>query len=179
MALSATVRHFEIALSDVDRNVYETLDLRVAQHPSETERRLVLRVLAYCLSYEEGIAFSKGGLSSVDEPPIAIVDPTGRMTSWIEIGLPSADRIHKASKAARVSVFTHDLGQLRKQTEGASIHKADQIDVWSLDPSFIDALAARVERRVRLEVTRTEGMLYVTIDGTTFETALVRMSLVE
>src|SRR5829696_5173912 len=117
MALSATVHHFQIALSDVDRNVYETLDLRVAQHPSETTRWLLLRTLAYALSYEEGIAFSKGGLSSTDEAPLAVRDRTGILVAWIEIGMPSAERLHKASKAARrVAIFTSaDLVQLRRE----------------------------------------------------------------
>ena len=68
MALGATIYRVEIALSDVDRGLYESLDLRLAQHPSESLRYLVTRMLAYALSYEEGIRFSKGGLSSTDEP---------------------------------------------------------------------------------------------------------------
>src|ERR1700684_4216548 len=88
MALSATIHRFLVTLSDVDRGVYETL--------------------AYCLSYEEGIAFSKGGLSSAEEPPIAIHDPTGVLLAWIDVGSPSAERLHKAAKAARrVAVYTH------------------------------------------------------------------------
>ena len=67
MAITATMHHIEIALSDVDRGVYESLDLRVAQHPSESMRYMLTRTLAYCLSYEEGIAFSKGGLSDASE----------------------------------------------------------------------------------------------------------------
>ena len=179
VALTATVHHFEVALSDVDRGVYETLDLRVAQHPSETTRWLLTRTLAYCLSYEEGIAFSKGGLSSTDEAPIAIRDATGLLQQWIDIGAPSAERLHKASKAAaKVTVYTHDLAQLQRQTAGQTIHKAEAIDVWPLDPAFLDGLAAKVDRRARLEVTRTEGALYVTVGGTTLETNLARASLV-
>src|SRR5262245_43082790 len=98
MALTATIHHFEIALSDVDRGVYETLDLRVARHPSESARYLFTRTLAYCLSYEEGIAFSKGGISSTDEAPITVRDLTGVLRAWIEIGSPSAERLHKAAK---------------------------------------------------------------------------------
>ena len=117
MALTATMHHVEVTLSDVDRGVYEALDLRIAQHPSESMRYMLTRTLAYCLSYEEGIAFSKGGLSSTDEPAISVKDPTGILLAWIEIGSPSAERLHKASKAARrVAVFTHaELAQLRKE----------------------------------------------------------------
>ena len=75
MALTSTMYRLEIELSDVDRSTYATLDLRLARHPSESARYLLTRTLAYCLSYEEGIAFSKGGLSASDEPPVAIWDP--------------------------------------------------------------------------------------------------------
>lgn len=177
VALTATVHHFEVALSDVDRGVYETLDLRVAQHPSETTRWLLTRTLAYCLSFEEGIAFSKGGLSSTDEAPIVVRDATGALTRWIDIGTPSAERLHKASKAASVAIYTSDLRQLRRQTEGQPIHAAEAIDVWALDAAFLDALASRVERRTRIEVTRTEGVLYVSVAGVTLETTLTRESL--
>jgi uncharacterized protein YaeQ len=177
VALTATVHHFEIALSDVDRSVYETLDLRVAQHPSETLQRLLVRTLAYCLAYEEGIAFSKGGLSSTDEAPIAVRDSTGRLLHWIDIGAPSAERLHKASKAAKVSVYTHELALLLRQTEGQTIHKADAIELWGIEPVFIDALVPKIERRTRLEVTRTDGAVYVTIGKETVETVITRASL--
>lgn len=177
MAATATIHHYEIALSDVDRGVYETLDLRVAQHPSENERRLLSRTLAYCLSYEDGIAFSKAGIASTDEPPIAIRDGTGLLKWWIEVGAPSAERLHKAAKAAKVAIYTHELAQLRRQTSGQTIHKADAIDVWPLDTAFLDELASKLERRAKLELTRNEGSLYVTHDGATYETSLERVSL--
>ncbi|MDY7231188.1 YaeQ family protein [Hyalangium rubrum] len=101
MALSATMYHVQVNLSDVDRGVYQPLDLRLARHPSESMRYLLTRTLAYCLSYEEGISFSKGGISSTDEAPISVRDPTGVLLAWIDIGSPSAERLHKASKAAR------------------------------------------------------------------------------
>lgn len=177
MALTATVHAFEIALSDVDRGVYQTLDLRVARHPSETARWMVTRTLAYCLSYDEGIAFSKGGLSDTEEPPISIRDATGRLVTWIDVGTPSAERLHKASKLARVEVYTTDPAQLARLTAGQAVHKADASDVWTLEVAFVDAFAAKVDRRTRLELTRTEGALYAVIGGVTLESTLGRTSL--
>src|SRR6476660_5804199 len=108
MALGATVYNFDIDLADSDRGVYETLALRVARHPSESEEFLVTRVLAYCCEYAPGIEFSRGGLSEPDEPPLAIRDRTGALQAWIDIGTPAADRLHRASKAAaRVAVYVH------------------------------------------------------------------------
>lgn len=177
MALTATVYNLAIALSDVDRSVYETLELRVAQHPSETMPRMLVRTLAYCLEYEDGIAFSKGGLSSNDEAPVAVRDGTGMLLHWIDIGAPSPERLHKASKLARLSIYTHEHAQLVRQIEGKTIHKASTIAVYAFDARFVDALAEKVERRTSLEVTRNDGNVYVVIDGTTFETTLARTTL--
>ena len=180
MALTATVHRFEIGLSDVDRGVYETLDLRVAQHPSETPRFLLTRVLAYALSYEEGIAFSKGGISSTEEPPISVRDPTGTLRVWIDVGAPTAERLHKASKAAqRVALFTStDLRQLRKEAASRPIHKVEAIDVWPLDTALLDAIEAKLGRTTKMDLTRNDGHLYITIDATTIEGPLERVSLV-
>ena len=107
MALGATIYTFDIELADSDRAVYQSLNLRVAQHPSETPDYLLTRVLAYCLEFAEGIAFSKG-LSDPDEPAISVRDLTGALQVWVDIGLPEPERLHRASKAApRVAVYTH------------------------------------------------------------------------
>src|SRR5258708_1768007 len=133
MALTSTIYHFQIALSDVDRGVYETLDLRVARHPSETMRYLLVRVLAYCLLFEEGIAFGKG-LSTTEEPPLWIKDLQGNLRVWIEVGSPSADRLHKAAKTApRVVVFTHhELAPLKREWQSRPIFHSDRIEILSL-----------------------------------------------
>ena len=104
MALSATIYNFTIGLSDVDRGVYETLALKLARHPSESAEYLVTRLLAYCLEYVEGIAFSRG-LSEPEQPALSVRDLTGTLKSWIDVGSPDAARLHKAGKAAR-AVFT-------------------------------------------------------------------------
>ncbi|HEY2517910.1 MAG TPA: YaeQ family protein [Polyangiaceae bacterium] len=180
MALTATIYRVEVTLSDVDRGVYETLDLRLARHPSESARFLMTRLLGYCLSYEEGIAFSKGGISSVDEAPIAVHDPTGILLAWIDVGSPSAERLHKASKAARkVELYTHaDLGQLRREAASRPIHKLEAIDVWRFEPSFLDALEAQLDRNTKLELARNDGQLYVTVNGKVIEGEATKASLV-
>ena len=95
MALTATIYNFDIELADGDRSVYETLALRVARHPSESEEYLLTRVLAYTMEYTGGIAFSSG-LSEPDEPTISVRDLTGKIQAWIDIGTPDAARLHKA-----------------------------------------------------------------------------------
>jgi uncharacterized protein YaeQ len=179
MALGATIYHLEIALSDVDRSVYESLDLRVARHPSEGMRYLLTRTLAYCLSYEEGIAFSKGGLSSAEEPPISIHDLTGIFLAWIDVGAPSAERLHKATKAARrVQIYTHvEMAMLRKEALNKPIHHVDEIEVFRFDPKFLDALEEKISRSTTLEITRNDGQLYVVVEGATLETPVEKASL--
>jgi uncharacterized protein YaeQ len=180
MALTATIYHFQITLSDVDRGVYEALDLRVARHPSETMRYLVTRTLAYCLSYEDGIAFSKAGLSSVEEAPLSVRDATGVLRAWIDIGSPSAERLHKASKAAgRVALFTHvELPLLLREASARPIHHVEEIEVYRFEPEFLDALDRKLEKNSKFEVVRTDGQLYVTLAGETLNGTLTLCSLV-
>src|SRR5919106_5595913 len=134
MAQTATIYTLTIDLNDMDRGVYETLDLRVARHPSETAEYLLVRVLAYCLEYQEGIEMTEG-VSSGDEPALLVRDLTGRITAWIEVGMPDAARLHRGSKlAGRVAVYTHrDPRQLMAQLMGQKIHRASEIPIRAFD----------------------------------------------
>ena len=180
MALGATVYHFGLELSDVDRGRYEALDLRLARHPSESLRYLLTRTLAYALSYEDGIAFSKAGLGSSEEPPVSIVDATGTLQAWIDVGAPSARRLHKASKAARrVALFTHvERSLLLAEAASGPIHRLEEIEVWPLDVAFLDRVAERLERKLSFTLTRSDGMLYLGLGGETFETPIVCSRLI-
>ena len=178
MALTATIYNFEIDLADADRSVYETLALRVARHPSESEEYLVARLLAYCLEYAEGITFSSG-LSDPDEPTLAVRDLTGAIQVWIEIGSPDAARLHKASKAAgRAVVYTHkDPVQLLKQFEGARVHRADEVEIYSFDRAFIAALVGKLERRMAMAISVSDRHVLVALEGGVIEGGLTRHRL--
>jgi uncharacterized protein YaeQ len=178
MALTATIYNFDIDLADSDRGVYDTLALRVARHPSESEDYLVARVLAYCLELTDGIGFSRG-VSDPEEPTIAVRDLTGAIAAWIEIGTPDADRLHKASKAAsRVAVYVHrDPTQWLRHLAGARIHRAESVDVNSFDPRFIKALAEKLTRRMAFALTVSDRHLLVALDDGTFESGLTRHEL--
>jgi uncharacterized protein YaeQ len=179
MALGATLYRFQVTLSDVDRGVYESLDVRAARHPSESARYLLTRTLAYCLSYEEGIVFSKGGISSTDEPPLAIRDATGALQAWIEIGSPSAERLHKATKAApRVELFTHaELASLRREAASRPVHRLEQIVVQRFDPSFLDALETKLDRNLSFELVRNSGELYLSFGTATLTSTVLSANL--
>ncbi len=178
MALSATVHNFEIALSDVDRGLYETLTLKVARHPSESAEYLVARVLAYALELVEGLAFS-GGLSNADEPALWVHDLTGQLRAWIEVGTPDAARLHKASKAcSRVRVYCHkDPGAWYRQLAGQKIHAPERVDIVVLDRAFITALAERLEKRTQWSLSVNEGEIYLDVAGASLHAVLARQSL--
>jgi uncharacterized protein YaeQ len=176
MALQATVYNFDIELADHDRGLYESLALRVARHPSESEEFLVARVLAYLLEYADGIAFSRG-LSEPDEPTIGIRDLTGAITTWIDIGTPDAARLHKASKTAgRVVVYTHkDPRQFVERLAGEKIHRADRLELYAIDRSLVSALVARLDRRVASSVSVTDRELYISIGAEILTGRVVRL----
>lgn len=168
MAQTATIYNFNIDLADMDRGVYETLELRVARHPSETAEYMVVRVLAYCLEYREGIELTEG-VSSGDDPALLVRDLTGRVTAWIEVGMPDAARLHRGSKlAGRVAVYTHrDARQLLAQLAGEKIHRAGEIRIRSFERVQIEEIAGLLDRRTALAVSVTHGELYVTIGART------------
>ena len=179
MALTATIYNFAIELADVDRGVYESLALKVAQHPSETEERLVTRVLAYCLEYAEGIAFSRG-ISDPDEPAITVRDMTGTIKAWIEVGAPDAARLHKASKAApRVAVYIEKVPAIYlRQLAGERIHKAESIVIVSIDRDLIGQLVARLDRRMAFSLSVSDGHLFVSHGQGSIDGAVERLSAV-
>jgi len=178
MALTATLHRFEIELSDVDRGVYETLELRVARQPSETAAFLVTRVLAYCLEFREGIAFTEG-VAAGDEPAICVRDLTGKMTAWIEVGMPDAARLHRGMKlAGSASLYTHrDPANVLRQFSGEKIHRSAEIPIIAFDPKFIDTLAEAVEKRTTLSLSVTDRELYVEIGGRTIASPLAEIRI--
>ncbi|HEY7792021.1 MAG TPA: YaeQ family protein [Vicinamibacterales bacterium] len=177
MALTATIYNFDIELTDTDRQVYESLALRVARHPSESEEYLVTRVLAYLLEFSDGIAFSRG-VSDPDQPAIVVRDLTGATSVWIDIGTPDAARLHKASKTARrVVVYTHkDPAQFLKQLDGERIHRADALELYAIDRVLVSALVARLERRVAFSLSIADRELYVSIGADNLAGAVVRLN---
>lgn len=178
MALTATIYTFDIDLADADRGVYETLALRVARHPSESEEYLVTRLLAYCLEYREGIAFSNG-IADPDEPAIAVRDLTGAIQVWIDIGAPDAARVHRGAKAApRVAVYTHrDPDQLVRQWSGERIHRAGDLELYRVDRDLISGLVAALERRMSFALAVTERHIYVSLGNKTIEGSVNRVAI--
>jgi uncharacterized protein YaeQ len=177
MALGATIHHFAVQLSDTDRAVYEALEFKAARHPSETAESLVSRVLAYCLEYTEGIAFSRG-LSDPDEPAITVRDLTGVLKAWIEVGAPDAARLHKAGKAApRVAVYTGRPDRLRQLLAGERIHRAEALELYGIDRGLLDGVVARLARRMSFDFSVTGGHVFLSHEGATLDGPVERFAL--
>ena len=173
MVAGAVMHTIEVQRADVDRGVYETLSLRMAQHPSETSAFMMTRRLAYCLEYADGIVFSEG-VAATDEPAVLVRDATGTVTVWIEVGAPDAERLHRGSKLAdRTVVYSHrDPARLLPLWAGKKIHHASEITLQSFDPGFIDAAAATIARRNTVSLSVMEGQLYLDINGQSLTSAL-------
>lgn len=174
MAMTATLYTLTIQLADMDRNVYADFELRIARQPSETAEYMLTRVLAYCLEYQDGIALTEG-VAAGDEPAVVVRDLTGRITSWIEVGAPDAERLHRGSKlAGRAALYTHrDPNTVLAQYTGRKIHRAAEIPVYELGRTFIGNVAPKIERRARLAVSVTERELYLDLDGTQYTTTII------
>jgi len=173
MALPSIIHRVAIDLSDIDCGRYTRLEVTVARHPSETAERLVLRVLAYALCYEEGLVFTRG-ISAGDEPDLWAKRPDGRVQEWVEVGLPDPERLRKASRHAERAVLVAGGGGLQRwlnqhQPKLASI---TNLSVLTLDPALVSRLAETLERVVEWSVTVTEGVLYLTRCGETLESPI-------
>jgi uncharacterized protein YaeQ len=165
MALTVTLYRFQIELSDIARGVYETLDFRVAQHPSEALPYMLTRVLAFALNSQEGLEFSPTGLHDPDAAAIQILDLSGGTKLLIEVGSPSARKLHKATKTARqVKVYTYKNPEsLLAEIRSEKVHRAEDIEVFSLAPSFLEELAAVLKRDNRWALLFDDGTISIQV----------------
>lgn len=174
MANPSTLYRFKISLSDVDRSVYEDLNLRVAMHSSESVDFLLTRVIAYALNYQDGIEFSPG-LSTPDEPAIRVQDGGHAPSLWVDIGNPSARRLNKASKSAKcVRVYTYkDPENLKREAQDERIFGADEIEIYALSGHFLTPLGKTLERDNTWTLVHNDGELVVSVGDETFMGTLV------
>ncbi|RNC69065.1 MAG: YaeQ family protein [Desulfuromonadales bacterium] len=177
MAQPSTIYRAGIQLSDIDRNLYETLQITVARHPSETAERLVARLLAYALFHEDDLEFTKG-ICAGDEPDLWVKGPDGRVTLWIEVGLPDPERLVKASRhAGRVILLACGSSRWRWEEQHlAKLAGISNLTVLGLDQGFLEQVVARLQRSIVWSLTITEGSLYLDVGGETLETLPVHLA---
>jgi uncharacterized protein YaeQ len=168
MAQKATIFKVDLSVADIDRGYYGDHALTIARHPSETDERMMVRVLAFALHADDGLAFGRG-LSTDDEPDLWQRDLTGAILRWIDVGLPDEPDVRKAcGRALEVQVLAYGGRAVDLWWEGARerLERQDRLAVSEVPIEASRALAALAGRSMRLQVTIQEGHIYVT-DGAT------------
>lgn len=161
MALKATIFKASLQVSDMDRNYYGEHALTLARHPSETDERMMLRVLAFALNAHEHLAFGKG-LSDADEPDLWRKDLTGRIVHWIDVGQPDEKRLIRASgKAARVTVYAYGRGaDPWWEASAARLGRARNLAVWRVPADASESVGRLAERAMQLQCMVQEGQVW-------------------
>ena len=171
MALRSTVYRAELSVSDLDREAYSNHSLTLARHPSETELRLMVRLLAFALHAGEGLAFGRG-LSTDGEPDLCQRDPTGAIDLWIDVGLPDVKDIRKASgRAARVVVLAYGERRFASWWGGvvAGVERLNNVSVLKLSDTEASALESLASRSMQLTCTVQDGHVWLASDSSTVE----------
>ena len=163
MALRSTVHKAELSIADIDRGRYADHAFSIAQHPSETEERMMLRVLAFVMFADERLEFGRG-LSAEDEPDLALRDDTGVIRLWVEVGLPDEKWVRKAcGRADHVVVLAyggHKAELWWRQHQGP-LERCANLSVLAVDPEASAALAKRSARTMRLSCTVQDGQVWI------------------
>jgi uncharacterized protein YaeQ len=161
MALKPKIYKSRISLSDIDRDYYAALNLTIAQHPSETLERMMVRLLAYCINAQEQLVFTRG-LCVVEEPDLWVRTLDDRIALWIDVGEPSVDRIRKATRLSPVvRVYSFNARSDVWWEQGRSRFSELPVSVYRFHRENIRALAALVQRSMDLSVTITGDSAYV------------------
>ena len=164
MAIKATICKANIQIADMDRGYYEDLNITLAQHPSETDERLMVRLLAFALNATEGLTFTEGISSREEEPDIWLKGLTGEIELWIDVGLPDERSIKKACSRAR-EVFIYPYGGRTVQTwwqpMAERLSKQSNLHVIALPQEATKALAALAKRTMSLHCTVQDGQIWI------------------
>lgn len=163
MALRATVYKCELALADVDRGVYGSFPLTLARHPSETEERLMVRLLAFVLFADAALDFGRG-LSTEDEPDLWRRDATGAIELWIDVGLPDERDLRRACGRARqvvVLAYGDRKAQAWRDEHAAALARLSNLRVLALDERDCEALQALAARSMKVEATVHAGHVWL------------------
>jgi uncharacterized protein YaeQ len=172
MALKPTIYKARIALSDLDRNLYESRNLTIALHPSETLERMVARILAYCLNAQDNLIFCKG-LSDADEADLWARDLNDVIELWIDVGEPAAERIKKASRLAKaVKVYSFNSKSDTWWTQGQEEFTQLKAQWFQFPWPQVQALAAKVNKTMDWSMTISENSIFVSTEDGDVEVTL-------
>lgn len=177
MALKATIFKAELQIADMDRNYYQSHSLTIARHPSETDERMMVRLLAFALHAHEALSFGQG-LSSEDEPDLWQKDLTGAVDLWIDVGLPDEKLIRKACGRAR-QVFIYSYGgrgaDIWWAQNGGKLERATNLCVMNLPLDTSRAMAKLAQRNMQLHCTVQDGQIWLADKDVTVQVELAKV----
>jgi uncharacterized protein YaeQ len=177
MALKSTICKAALQIADMDRNYYADHALTIARHPSETDERMMVRLLAFALNAHEHLTFGKG-LSDTDEPDLWKKDLTGAIVHWIEVGQPDEKTMLRAcGRAERVTVYAYgNRADLWWKPLAENLVRAKNLAVWRVPVAASQALAKLAARAMQLQCTIQEGQLWFSDAGETVQLELLRLN---
>ena len=170
MALKPTIYKLRIAISDLNHDYYDSLNLTVAQHPSENLERMMARIVAFCLNAQENLTFTKG-LSSVEEPDIWVKTLDGQISVWIDMGEPAVDRIKKSSRLApevKVYSFNSKSDTWWEQSKN-KVLSFKNVKFYQFEWSQVQTLATFAKRNMDWSLSISGDTVYVSADDKTCE----------
>ncbi len=181
MALKSTIFKAQVQIADMDRPLYATHSLTLAQHPSETDERLMIRVLAFALNvppddHDGTLEFGKG-LSDTDEPDLWRRNLAGEIEHWIDLGQPDDRRLIRAAGRARrvTAIGYHAALPIWWKGIAGKVARLGNLDVWAIPPEQSQALALLARRTMQLQVTVQDGLVWVADDERSVEIAPQRL----
>jgi uncharacterized protein YaeQ len=182
VAQKATVFKAELQIADIDRSLYADHLVTLARHPSETDERMMIRLLAFALNVPAddrggALEFAKG-MWEPEEPELWQKDLTGRLLHWIEVGQPEERRLVKASgRADKVSVYAFSHGAPAWWAGlGHRVGRAGNVEAWLIPSEESRELATLAQRGMKLQVNRQDGVVFVADGERSVEIAPVRLS---
>ena len=179
MAIKSTIYKADIQIADMDRHYYGAHQLTIARHPSETDERMMVRVLAFARHASEALAFGKG-ISDTEEPDLWEKDLTGAISLWIDVGQPDDRRMLKAcGRAARVVVYSYSSNSpIWWGQAGSRVERAKNLEVIKLSTASSQAMARLAQRNMQLQFTMQDGQIWINGDGESLPIELTTLKAV-
>ena len=176
MALKSTIFKADLQIADMDRQYYDGHGLTIARHPSETDERMMVRILAFVLHAHEALSFGKG-LSTDDEPDLWQKDLTGAIELWIDVGQPDEKRIMKAcGRSNQVMIYSYSsMSNIWWNQIASKVDRAKNLSVFNLPAATSQALAKLAQRSMQLQCTIQDGQVWNNGEGESIQIDLVQL----
>ncbi len=181
MSLKATIFKVDLSITDMDRHYYADHNLTIARHPSESDKRMMLRILAFAMNASDSLSFTKG-LSDVDEPDLWQKDYSDVIEQWIELGQPSEQRIKKGcNQSQHMAVYSYQNGMFDTwwQKEQSALKARKNLSIYTIAESIIETLAQAVNRQMHIQCTIQDGQAWFNLGEENIEVSLTTILLAE